>query len=53
MNDTDVLKTFEGRIGERLHDAYQPSDLVGIPVIVLDVGQARRERPSADATSIC
>jgi len=51
MNGTDDLKTFEGRAGERLHDAYQPSDLVGILVIVLDVGQTRQECPSADATS--
>lgn len=41
MNGTDILKPFKGRVGERVHDAYQPSNLVGVLVVILDVGQTR------------
>lgn len=52
VDGADVLKVFERRVGERVHDASQPLDFGRIPVTVFNRRNARRERPTADRTQI-
>jgi hypothetical protein len=52
MDGADVSEIFEGRVGERVHDASESLDISRIAVAVFDEREAWREGAITDRTAI-